>query len=275
MAILVYGSLVPDIVFRVPHLPRRGEDVPAGDVRIVAAGGAGNVAVALAGWGYPVRVSGNAVGTDPLGRWMAAELDRLGIAVPDDFVQPSGMAPPNGILVTPDGERTIIGSDYQRVSWLPVGTWDGIDAVMVDAYSAAAGATVIERAAAAGLPVVGADRTGPEVSDLTVLLWSGDEHPDVTAARETAARGPWVAVTRGGEPITVYGPDGSHSEITPPPVEARDSTGAGDVFAAAVVAGVGEGKSVIGALEQAADVASRYVGAGRDSDLPPLTRLGP
>jgi ribokinase len=275
MAILVYGSLVPDIVFQVPRLPAKGEDLPAGDVRVVAAGGGGNVALALAAWGYDVRVSGNSVGTDPLGRFMADELERHGVSSPDGFVNPAGVTVPNGILVTPDGERTIIGSEYARVAWLPVGRWDGVEAVLVDAYSGRAGATVITAAAARGLPIVGTDRIGSEVSELSVLLWSGDEHADPEAARAIAASGPWVVVTGGPGPIAIHGPDGSARQITPPPHGVRDSTGAGDVFAAAVVAGLGDGLEVMDALEQAADVASRYVARPRDSGIPTLTRLEP
>jgi len=112
MAILVYGSMVPDIVFTVPRLPQRGEDVPARSVNVVAAGGGGNVAVALAGWGYDVIAGGNSVGDDPLGRWVATEFAARGISTPQQFVAPEGVTAANGIIVTPDGERTIIGSDY-------------------------------------------------------------------------------------------------------------------------------------------------------------------
>lgn len=274
MAILVYGSFVPDIVYLVDRLPHKGEDLPASDVRVVAAGGGGNVGAALAGWGYRVRAGGNSVGVDALGLWMASELARLGIAIPEDFVSPSGVTTPNGILVTPDGERTIIGNDYARVTWLPVTDWGGVTAVMVDAYSGDAGAAVIGEAARRNLPVVGADRTGPELAQLSVLLWSAAEHPEPAEARTAAMGGPWVAVTGGSGPISVWSPDGAVREIRPPAHAVRDTTGAGDVFAAAVTAGVSDGADVPAALEQAADVAARYVARDRDSEIPPLTSMG-
>ncbi len=269
MAILVYGSLVPDIVFMVPRLPLAGEDVPASSVSLKAAGGGGNVAMALAAWGYDVTSSGNSVGEDPLGRWAADRFTAAGITLPANFVMADGVTAPNGIIVTPDGERTILGSDYQRVTWLPVPEWENIAAVMVDGYSGTAGAAVIEGASDRGLPVIATDRVGPGTVGLTMLLWSASEHPDSGEALTHAVRGPFVAVTGGPDPIIVYTPDGSTIHLAVEAAEAPDSTGAGDVLAAGVVAGLSEGLSPLTSLERAADTATRYVAEGRDSPPPP------
>ena len=276
MSILVYGSLVPDIVFTVPRLPTAGEDIPAGSLTVVAAaGGGGNVAVALAGWGYDVIASGNTVGDDPLGRWAAEEFSRRGIRLPDDYIEAGGVTAANGIIVTPDGERTIIGSDYSRVTWRPVTDWGGIDAVMVDRYSAAAGATIIAEAAARAIPVVGTDRTGPETAGLSMLLWSAEEHPDPGEAIAAAGTGPRVVVTDGPRPVTVYQPDGTTHRFTPEPHTVADSTGAGDLFAAAVTAGLSDGSGHDATIRQAIDVTTRYLTAGSRLEIPPLGRMGP
>ncbi len=274
MRILVYGSLVPDIVFVVPRLPIAGEDVPAGKVTVVAAGGGGNVAVALADWDFDVVVGGNSVGDDPLGRWVAEAFAGRDIELPAGFVSKAGVTAANGIIVTPDGERTVIGSDYQRVTWLPVSSWEGITAVMVDGYSGEAGAIVIGEASDRGLPVVGSDRTGPSTTRLSMLLWSGHEHPDPAEAAATAANGPIVVVTNGPGPVVVFLPDGSTFEVIPKPSDARDSTGAGDVFAAAVTSGLADGLPTAATLERAVDVTGRYVAGGTRSEAPPLTTLG-
>jgi len=275
MSILVYGSLVPDIVFTVPRLPQAGEDVPADSVAVVgAAGGGGNVAVALAGWGYDVVASGNSVGDDPLGRWAADEFSHRRIGLPDGYVTPGGVTAANGIIVTPDGQRTIIGSDYSTVAWLPVTDWAGIDAVMVDAYSGTAGTAVIAEAARRSLPVVGTDRTGPSTGGLSTLLWSAEEHPDPNEAVATAAGGPLVVVTDGPRPVVVYQPDGTTQRFTPEPHDVADSTGAGDLMAAAVTAGLSDGIGLEATIRRALDVASRFVAGGRRLDIPPLTRIG-
>lgn len=274
MAILVYGSLVPDIVFQIPHLPTRGEDVPAGHVAVIPAGGGGNVALALVSWGYGVTAAGNTVGTDPLGTWMADELFERGISVPDGFVSPSGLTTPNAILVTPDGERTIVGNDYTMVEWMEVPELDHIDAVMVDAYSGAAGRDVIRLAGESALPIVATDRTGPESADVHVLLLSSSEHSR-EEARRLAAAGPLVAMTAGGGPIEVYRPDGTDAVVRPPDLGVVDATGAGDVLAAATVARLTDGADPLTALRDAADTAARYVAAGRHRDMPPLTRMAP
>jgi sugar/nucleoside kinase (ribokinase family) len=123
--------------------------------------------------------------------------------------------------------------------------------------------------------VVAADRRGQDAAGSTVLLWSADEHPDPAEAMTAAASGPRVVVTSGPDPIMIYEPNGSAYSVTPDPHPARDSTGAGDVFAAAVTAGVAEALPAVAGLERAADVTARYVSAGRRSDIPPLTRLAP
>lgn len=275
MAVLVYDSLVPDIVFAVPRVPQTGEDVPAASVSVVAAGGGGNVAVALAAWGFDVMAAGNSVGDDPLGRWVAADFEDRGIRLPADFVGRDGITAANGIIVTPDGERTIIGSDYSSVTWLPVPDWHGIEIVMVDGYSGEAGSATIRQAAGRNLPIVGTDRTGPDTADLTLLLWSAGEHPDPAEAMSTAGGGPTVIVTDGPRAVVVYQPDGSTVELSPTPRPAADSTGAGDLFAAAVTAGLADGLATVASLERAIDVAGRYVAAGRGSEVPHLTRLLP
>jgi sugar/nucleoside kinase (ribokinase family) len=275
MSILVYGSLVPDIVFTVPRLPTAGEDIPAGSMRVVAAaGGGGNVAVALAGWGYDVMAGGNSVGDDPLGRWSADEFTSRGISLPNGYVEPGGVTAANGIIVTPDGERTILGSDYSAVTWLPVTDWKGIDAAMVDRYSGDAGTAVIAAAADRSIPVVGTDRTGAATKGLSMLLWSAEEHPNESEAVAVAATGPLVVVTDGPRPVTVYGAGGTTHRFTPEPHTVADSTGAGDLFAAAVTAGLSDGIGLEATIQRALDVATRYVAAGSRLQIPPLTSMG-
>ncbi|MGI9608805.1 MAG: carbohydrate kinase family protein, partial [Acidimicrobiia bacterium] len=238
-------------------------------------GGGGNVAVALAGWGYDVAAGGNSVGNDPLGRWAADEFSHRGIALPNDYIAPGGVTSANGIIVTPDGQRTIIGSDYSAVTWLPFTNWEGIGAAMVDRYSGEAGAAVIAEAAKRSIPVVGTDRTGPETAGLAMLLWSAEEHPDPSEAIDVAAAGPLVVVTDGPRAVTVYQPDGTTYQVTPEPHTVADSTGAGDLFAAAVTAGLSDGLEHEATIGRAVDVATRYVSAGTRLKIPPLTRMGP
>jgi len=247
--------------------------VPASSVSMVAAGGGGNVAMALAAWGYDTMAVGNSVGEDPLGRWAAEQFEQAGIRLPAGYVASDGVTPPNGIIVTPDGERTIIGNDYQRVTWMPVQTWSGVNAVVVDAYSAAAGGTVLAEAARQGMVTVASDRTD-HLPDLTVVIWSASEHPEAAEAQAAADQGPLVVVTAGPNPIVLYSAGQSPSEVPVEPVSAPDSTGAGDVLTAGVVAGLSDGLTPIAAVAQAADVASRYVAGRRESQVPPLTRLG-
>lgn len=274
MAILVYGSLVPDVVFRVPRLPKAGEDVPASSVSIGAAGGGGNIAMALASWGYSPVAGGNSVGEDPLGRWAAEQYVAAGVLLPAGYVSPNGVTPPNGIIITPDGERTIIGNDYEQVTWLPVEDWDGIDAVVVDNYSGEAGRRVIEQSVERGIITVASDRED-HLGGLAVVIWSASEHPHPAEAQAAADQGPLVAVTAGPRPIVLYSSGQPAVEVPVESVAAPDSTGAGDVLAAGVVAALSEGVSPMEAVARAATAATRYVADRPESQVPvpPVTKI--
>lgn len=109
---------------------------------------------------------------------------------------------------------------------------------------------------------------------LTTLLWSAEEHPDPNEAVATAATGPLVVVTDGPRPVVVYRSDGTTQRFSPEPHDVADSTGAGDVMAAAVTAGLSDGLGPEATIRRALDVASRYVAGGHRLEIPPLTRIG-
>ena len=73
--------------------------------------------------------------------------------------------------------------------------------------------------------------------------------------------------------MIVYEPDGTTHRFTPEPHTVADSTGAGDLFAAAVTAGLSDDIGDEATIRRAVDVATRYVAAGQRLEIPPLTRM--
>jgi sugar/nucleoside kinase (ribokinase family) len=101
------GDWMSDVVAALPGPLRQGTDTPA-DVRVVGGGAAANVAAWLGHDGHATTFVGR-IGDDLLGRAGKAELEHWGVtcAVAVDPRRPSGTCI---VLVTPDGERTMVPS---------------------------------------------------------------------------------------------------------------------------------------------------------------------
>ncbi len=267
--ILCYGSLGPDIVHRVLQLPGPGEDLPSQSWCMSYGGGAAHPAVALATWGRDAAVVGHEVGDDPLGRWLLADLQARGVDTARVVVRPCLATPHCVVLVTPDGERTIVSSGYAGLSWQEVASWGDVEALIVDGYSGSAGVEQATRARRRAIPVVGVDV--PAAVGADVLIWSRAEHPDEGRARELATDRT-VVLTAGPHPITVLRGE-ERWTVQPPYVEARDVTGAGHVFAAMWSLGLLSGWSAERTAQMATSAASLLVQAGRTAGIPPLTAV--
>jgi sugar/nucleoside kinase (ribokinase family) len=99
------GDWMSDVVAALPGPLRQGTDTPA-DVRVLGGGAAANVAAWLGHDGHPTTFVGR-IGDDLLGRAGRAELEHCGVtcSVTVDPRRPSGTCI---VLVTPDGERTMV-----------------------------------------------------------------------------------------------------------------------------------------------------------------------
>jgi sugar/nucleoside kinase (ribokinase family) len=267
--IICYGSLGPDIEHRVLRLPGPGEDLPSQSWRMSYGGGAASPAVALAAWGREVAVAGHEMGDDPLGRWLLADLQARGIDTARVVVRPDVATPHCVVLVTPDGERTIVSSGYAGLRWHQVTSWVDIEALIVDGYSGSAGAAVAREARERSVPVVGVDVLDTVEAD--VVVWSRAEHPEERRARELATDRT-VVLTDGPHPVTVLR---GHERwmVRPPSVEARDVTGAGHMFAAMWTLALRSGWLPEWTMRMAASAASLLVQAGREAGTPSLAAV--
>jgi sugar/nucleoside kinase (ribokinase family) len=259
VTVVVVGDVATDVVVVLEGDPAPGSDRPAS---IVTRGGgaAANVAAHLARLGTAVELAG-CVGDDPAGAGLAAELAAAGVrlalrtvtGVPTGTVvslvegdgQRSMLADRGANLELADGDVAVPGagghlyvSGYTLLDPRP--RTAGLQALR-DAV--AAGCTVsVDPASTGPLARYGVDRWLADTAGATLLLPNAEEARLLTgcedvedAARALAARYPVVTVK--------LGPDGAlwasgdvlvHRPAHPTTVV--DTTGAGDAFAAGLLA---------------------------------------
>lgn len=104
--IVVVGSINLDLVARAPTIPRPGETLIGDSFRTFFGGKGANQAVAVAKLGYPVTMVGN-VGDDAFGEQLRSALQQVGASVEAVSVVPgaSGVAL---ILISSNGQNSIV-----------------------------------------------------------------------------------------------------------------------------------------------------------------------
>jgi sugar/nucleoside kinase (ribokinase family) len=244
----VVGDLVEDVVVWTDGPVRPGSDTPARVFRS-RGGSAANVAAAAAAH-VPTRLLA-CVGADPLGDRLVGELTAARV---DVRAQRRGRTGTVVVLVDATGERTFFPDRAAAGELEPCGerALDGVALLHVPAYGLSGGRTpaavldLLRQAAErdvevsldasswAVLRALGRDRFRALVERVrpVVLLANADEARELDL-RARPLRGTTVVRKDGPRPTTVLAPDGTALVVPVPPVEGvRDSTGAGDAFAA-------------------------------------------
>ena len=229
-------------------------------------GSAANVA-AFAGALVPARFIG-CVGTDPAGDMLCAELAGRGV---DVRVQRRGRTGTIVVLVDGDGERTMYPDRgaAAELAGVPAAWLDGAAFLHVPSYgfaaepAASAVLGLVSDAGQAGVPVsVDASSVGMiceygvgRYLDLVdavrpaVFLANADEARLLDVSRPQFAKST-VVVKDGARDATVLVPgEAARAVPVPPAPAARDSTGAGDAFAAGFLAGLMRGATPVVAAE--------------------------
>lgn len=243
--VCVVGSVNFDVTFTVDRLPGAGETVLASALASGPGGKGANQAVAAARAGASVQFVG-AVGTDPAADTLLAHLTANGVRVSEVMrvPGPTGTAAimvdtsaENMIVVAPGANahlvldsaamRAVVASAEVVLVQLEIPLPTAVAAARI---ARAGGATVIVNAS----PPHG----GPAMTELAGLT-------DVVVVNENeAAEWPWPAphlvITRGARGAS-YVADGRSVDVAALPVEAVDTTGAGDVFAGVLAAGWASG----------------------------------
>jgi sugar/nucleoside kinase (ribokinase family) len=279
-----------------------------GPGREISGGSAANTLAGLAGLGHKTAFIGQ-VADDQLGEVFAHDVRATGI---DFTVPPRPGQPPTArclILVTPDGQRTM-NTFLGAAQYLPESALDKAkiaDAAWLylegylwnapESRAAMTGAIAVAKAAGRKVALTLSDAfvvDGHRDEFFALmdngsldLLFANDtevrammQTDDITAAvKALAARVPMLVCTHGAAGAEAHHGD-SHARIAAEPVNrVVDTTGAGDLFAAGVFAGLAQGRELkdcltIGAV-CAAEIISHY-GARPEADIKALVkaRLG-
>jgi sugar/nucleoside kinase (ribokinase family) len=285
--VLCYGELGVDNLIQVPNLPSPERAAfPVSDEYHIG-GAAANTAVWLAAWGVPVRLAGNAIGQDELGRrlwtWLGAYpgLDLRFIEHLPDVATPFCR-----ILVTPDGERSILVYGYPRtpktlvspemlagVSYLALDLYGGAERLQAAQAARNAGATTVV------LDVVELDHPVLPWTDILILsaAYLRNERPDVNPLERAQelrviSQGA-VILTDGPRPIVALPRDGGSFSLQPPQVQPVDTTGAGDAFRAGLIYSLLQGGDLRAAVAFAAAAGALKITASGSADGAPAVEV--
>lgn len=282
--VIVVGSLNADYSVSCARLPRPGETVEGRGISLRAGGKSSNQAVAASRIGANVRMVG-AVGSDSLGTFLKDELVRAGVDASGVSVVEgsSGTAlveiddsAENSIVVSP-GANACVDASFVRThkdaiaggSVLGLCLEIPMEGVVEAARIAAASGSLVLLNNSPFVP----DLPDELVSNTDVLLVNEHEAKQMVGEEgdlpDDLDTGAWKAVmsklaargfassivTRGGKGSVVCD-HGEMYRVDPVPVDAVDTTGCGDAFMGAVLAGLASGLS----LKDSSDLAS-YVSA--------------
>lgn len=284
--VVVVGDLVTDVVAVLAGPLATGSDTPA-TIRFTGGGQAANTAAWLAELGVPVTLVA-AVGADQEGRARVAELVRAGV---DCAVAVHGDRPTGSVVVLASGgERSMIterGANQRLTGGqvtaalaarpdarhLHLSGYPLLDPASREAglraLAAARGhglTTSVDAASAAPLRQVGAAAFRSWVRGVDLLLVNADEAEVLAAggdavhrARELSTTARHVVLKSGAAGSLWVGPDGAVTSVPARRVEAVDATGAGDAFAAGLLAGWLAGVPAAQALARAGELGARAV----------------
>ena len=233
------GDPFLDLIFLgLPALPVPGEEQLADRLRIVP-GGMANVAYALGRLGLEAVVCAP-IGRDPAGRLLGELMADAGVSW---LGRPADITPVS-VALPAHGERAFVTVSPPSTVDLETLAQVTARAVVVDLPSAALMPAHPRIYAVLGDPEVRAmaGRLPSSLDGLRALVLNEREARGLTgltdvpgAAGHLAALGTTVVVTRGAGGATAIGPDGRTVDVGAPRADVADSTGAGDLFAAAYV----------------------------------------
>lgn len=280
---LVVGDIVTDVLAMLSAAPTPGSDTPA-VIRVTGGGQAANTAAWLAWQGAPVTLVGR-VGDDDAGRSRVAELEQLGVrcAVPRCPKAATGTI----VVLVHDGERTMITERGANLLLTPADVTGALAAApdaahlhlsgytLLDAGSRDAGRHALAAARAAGLTTsvdaasaaplrrLGVEQFLSWVRDVDLLLANRDEASVLTGSTDAGTQARALArvarnavVKRGPDGAIWAGRDGTLIESAARHVPVVDVTGAGDAFAAGLLAAWVPGAEPTEALRCAAELAA-------------------
>lgn len=242
------GDLIEDVVVWLDEPFREGTDTSSRVTR-TRGGSAANVAHFAACNGTASRFVG-CIGDDPLGESLVGQLARSGV---DVEVQRRGRTGSIIVIVHQDGERSMLTDRGAAVELREIDTavLDGVQILHIPAYSLVlepmANSAIelarvarergvslsIDASSAAVLEQFGSTRFRKLMEEMkpTYLLCNDDE-ARVLQADDGVPGSEIVVIKHGADPVMVITNEGPIEIAVPKVAEIRDTTGAGDAFAA-------------------------------------------
>jgi ribokinase len=269
-SIVVVGSVNLDLAASVSRLPIAGETVTGAELRRFPGGKGANQALAAKRLGAEVsivaRVGDDAAADEALALLQSGEVDLT--ACGRDTDAPTGIAL---IAVAPSGENQIVvapgANRHLRPDMFDLPEADALICqleVPVDTLTHAAtvfeGFFCINLAPALDVPLDLIQRADLVVVNETEAAYFGDALAVCDGLLATTYGAEGAVLKKGGEVL---------AEAKPPPVEAVDTTAAGDTFTAALTVAIVEGQEPAVALRFAcAAGAAAATKAGAQPSLP-------
>jgi sugar/nucleoside kinase (ribokinase family) len=292
MSVCLVGNLCIDLIVRgVPRMPAWGQEVAGNDYCVVSSGQTTYTAFALRGLGDEVSVIG-AVGDDPWGRQIRADLEARGVGTAGLETATGGRTALSVAAVRPDGERAFV-SDFACLNDVDAGViergWDLVAGsrivCLLGVFSwpgllLRRSAALFARARRAGIETMldtGWDPQGWQPATLaalrellahtTIFMPNSDEAAAITgkqdpaeALRELAGTGPEVVVVKMGSSGSVAAQHGGMVRQPAFPAAVVDAVGAGDVFNAGFLHARLLGRGLGECLAFGSGAASVYIG---------------
>jgi ribokinase len=268
--VVVLGDIAVDVLASVDNYPPKGGHALAEHLHMAGGGSAANTALILGRFGLEVTILAR-VGADPLADLALSILEEAGVDTSHVQRDAEAMTALLFVIVTPDGERTMLGSRgasarfgpadvdeaaIRHARWLHL---SGYTLLHPPGHAAIRRAVEIARSADTAISLdVGVgpayqcrDQILALLPALQTILPNDDEALELTGARDfrqaaealQRAGVREVAVTCGAEGCYILTPD---TDLSLPAftVDAVDATGAGDAFNAGWIIGQLAGLSV-------------------------------
>ncbi|HNS52914.1 MAG TPA: carbohydrate kinase family protein [Anaerolineae bacterium] len=261
--VAVLGDINIDLLARYPHFPVSGQDVLASSLEVHCGGSAANTAAALSRLGTRARLVGR-VGREPMGQYALGCLKDAGVILDGVQSDPDRTTGLVYIIVTPDGERTMLSERGANVHTDPGGlrerSFEGISLFHLSGY-----ALLEEPQRTAALRALGMAREHHVpvsldpgrllcelrpgellelVPAIDIFLPTLDEGRELTGqlrpescAQALERLGARALAIKLGEAGCLLAAGGETAYLPAFPVQARDTTGAGDAFNAGLIAG--------------------------------------
>lgn len=269
------GDLIEDVVVWLDEPFREGTDTSSRVTR-TRGGSAANVAHFAACNGTATRFVG-CIGDDPLGESLVGQLARSGV---DVQVQRRGRTGSIIVIVHQDGERSMLTDRGVAIELQGIDTsvLDEVRILHIPAYSLvlepiATSAIELARVArergvslsidassAAVLEHFGPDRFRQLIDEMGPrYLLCNDDEARVLRADDGVQGSEVVVIKRGAQPVKVITTDGREEIPVAKVAEIRDTTGAGDAFAAGFLGAMLTNPDLRSAVQAGNALASRVL----------------